>query len=296
LSQRFGLMVALLGATLGLGCAKGGSDDGAKRTPEPPPHPDVEIPADLSIPVDVDGKPAPPIDAKRLKMVKPDYSAEGHRAWKLVSLLGTAASRPGAIIEAAGAAGVSVTMRPPKAAAEPQPVLTLTRRGDVAAAVVTADDPFPDYHGRGGRLRRPGDPLPRVFPVTKLRVLVETSAAPPGLLGLGVTIDGKPLPTWAETVAGLPSRTVVADGENRPAWSARDIASKLGEGVRLAAVMGTDGRVEIKADDWAEGQREPVLRTNRRGTSVKLEWADKDGTTVRDTEIRGISALEFVRK
>jgi hypothetical protein len=52
-------------------------------------------------------------------------------------------------------------------------VLYLTRRGEMAAAVIDSADPFPDYHGQGGRLRRPGDPLPRVLPVSELRIRVE---------------------------------------------------------------------------------------------------------------------------
>jgi hypothetical protein len=49
-------------------------------------------------------------------------------------------------------------------------VLFLTRRGEVMVAAVDPKDPFPRYHGQGGRLRRGGDPMPRVAPVARLAV------------------------------------------------------------------------------------------------------------------------------
>jgi hypothetical protein len=36
--------------------------------------------------------------------------------------------------------------------------------------MVAPGDPFPAYHGQGRRLSRPGDPLPRVGGVTRIRV------------------------------------------------------------------------------------------------------------------------------
>jgi hypothetical protein len=77
------------------------------------------------------------------------------------------------VIEATGARGLSVLMRPTGGPSDPIAVLALSRRGDILAAMVESNDPFPDYHGQGGRLGRPGDPLPRISAVTKIRVFVE---------------------------------------------------------------------------------------------------------------------------
>jgi hypothetical protein len=57
----------------------------------------------------------------------------------------------------------------------PVPTLSLNRRGEVIVGLVAPDDPFPGYHGRGGRLSRPGDPLPHLAGPLKLRIFV-----PPG--------------------------------------------------------------------------------------------------------------------
>ena len=56
-----------------------------------------------------------------------------------------------------------------------EPVLFLTRRGDVVVAAVDPKDPFPKYHGQGGRLHRAGDTMPRISPVAKLAI---THASP----------------------------------------------------------------------------------------------------------------------
>jgi hypothetical protein len=40
----------------------------------------------------------------------------------------------------------------------------------VVVTVVLPENPFPDYHRQGGRLRRPGDLTPRISPVSRLRV------------------------------------------------------------------------------------------------------------------------------
>jgi hypothetical protein len=50
-------------------------------------------------------------------------------------------------------------------------VIMVSRRGDVIAQIVDEKQPFPTFHGQGGRLGRPpGEPLPRVPRVSKLRI------------------------------------------------------------------------------------------------------------------------------
>jgi hypothetical protein len=162
------VVVAIAGAVPA--CSRASEEQKAKRTPALPPPQEVDIPATLSIAVTVDGAAAPAITAERLRGETPDFTSPEHRAWRLTRLV-PALDQPGAAIEARGPTGVSVRLDRPADAAAMQPVLFLTRRGDVVVALVDPVDPFPDYHGQGGRLRRPGDPLPRLSPVTSLAVV-----------------------------------------------------------------------------------------------------------------------------
>jgi hypothetical protein len=122
----------------------------------PPPH------AALQMQITVEG--AAPIDAARLSGLKPDYEDSEHRAWKLATLLGDHA-----LFTVTGENDVMVQFRraPEK---EPQPALMLTRRGEPVALLIDPADPFPSYHGQGRRLGRPGDPMPRIAGVKKIRV------------------------------------------------------------------------------------------------------------------------------
>jgi hypothetical protein len=166
--------VGLVALALGIasGCSKPDDTSDAKRSPKPPPAASVAIPAALHVEVEVDGAPAPAIDAARLSGIKPDFSDEDHRAWRLTTLVGAAAARPGVVVNVLGDKGVALEMRPAGGASDPAPVLSLNRRGEVKVEVVAPDDPFPDFHGKGGRLNRPGDPLPRVAGPTRLRVFL----------------------------------------------------------------------------------------------------------------------------
>jgi hypothetical protein len=151
-------------------CSRAEDEGKGKRTPSAPPPVDVKIPAGLAIPVTVDGAAHAPIDAAVLAAHRPDFQDEDRRAWKLVTLV-PELDRDGARVEAVGQQGIRVQMARPPGAAGPQPVLFLTRRGDVVATLVDPAQPFPDYHGQGGRLRRPGDTMPHVTPVLELAVV-----------------------------------------------------------------------------------------------------------------------------
>lgn len=174
-AARIGLVCLALVAAA---CSKAGEEAEAKRSPISPPPPSVELPADLRIPVQVDGRDIQVITTADLAAAEPDFSDTDRRAWRLVELLGDRAPA-GTRVEAIGEGGVGISMSIPASEGEPQPVLFLTRRGDLVAAAVRADDPFPDYHGQGGRLRRPGDPLPRLTaPVVKLVLVPPADRAP----------------------------------------------------------------------------------------------------------------------
>jgi len=152
------------------GCSRAGEESEGKRTPIPPPPRQVSIPADLRIAVTIDGVAQPPIDAAALGAQAPDFADDERRAWKLTRLV-PAFDRTGAVVEAHGQGGVAIKLRRPAEAGAPQPVLFLTRRGGVAVTLVDPVEPFPTYHGQGGRLRRPGDPLPHLSPVHELAIV-----------------------------------------------------------------------------------------------------------------------------
>lgn len=159
----------LVAVTMAVACSDAGDASFAKRSPVPPPPRSVEVPMDLAIPVDIDDRAGTPVTRERLLSLRPDFMDSDRRVWLLTQVLGDAFT-PGSVVEAVGEGSVAIAMSHPSAAEEPQPVLFLTRRGDVVVTVVLPENPFPDYHGQGGRLRRPGDLTPRISPVSRLRV------------------------------------------------------------------------------------------------------------------------------
>lgn len=150
-------------------CSKASDESRTKRAPTAPPPPTVEIPASLKIEVTIDGAAAPAVDAARLLALPPDFADAERKAWRLTSLV-PAFNAPGRTIEAVGPSGMTLKLDVPASAAAMAPVLFLTRRGDIVVTVLDPAQPFPDYHGQGGRLRRPGDQQPHLSPVTALRV------------------------------------------------------------------------------------------------------------------------------
>jgi len=170
----------VMAAVLLAACSRAGEEESGKRAPIAPPPQVIDIPDGLNIPVEVDGAPAPAITRTTLAGVEPDFADAERRAWRLARILPGFAE--GAVVEAVGRDGVAITMQRPATEDEPQPVLFFTRRGEVVATQVRPEEPFPQFHGQGGRLRRPGDPTPRVSPVVTLRVRtggVARSPAPP---------------------------------------------------------------------------------------------------------------------
>jgi hypothetical protein len=272
----------------------------------------------VHIDVEIDGVAAAAIDAPRLSAAKPDFADDEHRSWRLATLVGPAATRPGAVVAAVGDKGVALEMPAGASASDPTPVLSLNRRGDVVVGLVTPDDPFPDFHGKGGRLNRPGDPLPRLASPTKLRVYVAGAAAAPGASSsagtgtgggkgegggeqsgaaaapLRVVVTGGAPTTWApDALAQVAHFAIHADGADKDAWSLRDVAHKLvGPTARVTAVVDGDGtHAKIDAKAWGDAKKTPVLRINRRGM-YKIEWVDKDGNLTMDDDVRDVRSVE----
>jgi hypothetical protein len=140
-----------------------------REMPKLPPPPQPKVPASLKIAVEIDGKAQAAIDADRLAKTAPDFSDGEHKAWRFSTLLGQPLAS-GSSIAVTGAQNVTITLKQPANAKDPQPVLTESRRGEVVAALVSPEDPFPAFHGQGRRLARPMDPLPRIAGVTKIAV------------------------------------------------------------------------------------------------------------------------------
>lgn len=175
--RSLGPMALVAALVLASACSKPSETTEAKRSPKPPP-PGASSDAipPVHVEVEIDGAPAAPIDGARLAASKPDFVDEDHRAWRIATLVGPAASRPGAVVAAVSEKGLALDMPAPAGPKDPVPGLSLNRRGDVVVGLVAPDDPFPDYHGRGGRLSRPGDPLPHLAAPAKLRVYVPPPA------------------------------------------------------------------------------------------------------------------------
>jgi hypothetical protein len=167
------LALALAAAFASAACSKASETTDAKRSPKPPPSEALPVPAALHVDVEIDGAAAPAIDAARLQSTKPDFGDEEHRAWRVATLVGPAAARPHVVVSAVSDKGVALDMRPDATPGGATPVVSLNRRGELHVGLVTPDAPFPDFHGHGGRLNRPGDPLPRLAAPTKLRIWVE---------------------------------------------------------------------------------------------------------------------------
>jgi hypothetical protein len=163
-----GLLVGLAGGAL-TACSKSDPNE-AKLMPKLAPPPTVELPADLRIEVEIDGQAAPPIDRQKLMATPPDFADEERRAWRLPTVLGAVAAPPTTTVFAAGAQDVSVELKTRRDDGLIG-VIIVSRRGDVVAAMVDEKTPFPQFHGQGGRLGRPPDPLPRVLKLSKLRVV-----------------------------------------------------------------------------------------------------------------------------
>jgi hypothetical protein len=166
--MRYALVAILVVASMVVACSKPSDESAAKRWQEPPPPPDIVVPEGVSIAVEVDGSAAPPITSAALNATKPDFADVEHRAWLVKSLV-PAASGPGTTIEASSRNGISVKLTQPTDDGL-EPAVYLTRRSEVIVAAIDPKQPFPPYHGQGGRLHRGGDAMPHVADVAKLAI------------------------------------------------------------------------------------------------------------------------------
>lgn len=158
----------LVVAIAAVACSRASDEGENKQWQTQPPPAAVTVPLGLAIAVDVDGAGRPAITTDTLKTTKPDFVDIDRHAWLIASLVPDA-KPAGSMVEAASASGVSIKITRPTADGL-EPVLFLTRRGEILVSEIDPKDPFPRYHGKGGRLHRAGDPMPRVVAVAKLSI------------------------------------------------------------------------------------------------------------------------------
>jgi hypothetical protein len=150
------------------GCSRASNEGEARQWAAVPPDKGIAIPAGLDIAVAVDGSPRTAITHDTLARIKPDFADDEHKAWLVAGLVAEARAT-GSTIEAVSSTGISVKFNRP-AADGLEPAIFLTRRGDIIVAALDPRDPFPRYHGQGGRLRRAGDPMPRSTAVARIEI------------------------------------------------------------------------------------------------------------------------------
>ncbi len=161
-------VVLLVFAPASGACSRASDEAEVKQWQDPPPARDTTPPADLRIELRIDGAAKEPIIASKLHGTKADFNDEERSAW-LIQTLVPEARVAGATVEAVSPAGLSVKFTRPSPEGL-EPVLFLTRRGEVIVSALDPKQPFPRYHGQGGRLHRAGDSLPRVAPVARLEI------------------------------------------------------------------------------------------------------------------------------
>ena len=243
--------------------------------------------------------------------LQPTFSAGDQHAWSLAALFGTASKREGARLESYDAEGTKTDIeRPFRPEGGFVWVLRPNKKGEAQLTLVDPKDPVPGFHGRGGNRGRAGDPAQqRVRKVTRLRLVLgkakpkeaptRDEAKQKMVLQLTVTIDGEERELTEESLAGLEALEVEGDSGKgkRDAWSARALARSLGgEAARLTEVVGRGGRsLVVHAEDWANAEKVPLLRLNRRG-QFKFHWAGKDLQPTNEPDMRDVSGLVMVTR
>jgi len=155
---------------LAAACGKTEPANEGKRMPAPPPA-KREIPADLEIAVTVDGEPRPPITHDTLVATPPDwFDKEQRKAWRVARLVGVEESLDRSFAITGTTNNITVEFPAKSTANTLVPALSLSQRGTMVVEFVDPNNPFPRFHGEGGRLGRSPESEPRVAGVTKIDV------------------------------------------------------------------------------------------------------------------------------
>ncbi len=305
--RRFrGRLLPLVGCLLLGLIACGGEEKPAAAGPAQAPTPTSELPAGLQIEVEIDGAPAPPIDAALLRRVEPDFRNGGRRSWRIEGLLGPAAARPNSVLEVENADGVA-TIFPPATRRMWEPVLSLNLRGDVLVSLRAREQASRAFHGRGGNRGRPGSPRRQIRDVAKLKLYARERGAGAARgrgqrrpeVVVAVFMDGEPTVSWKPSDLGTVETLVAVGGPSggvRPsqAWSLREVVQTLiGGDPVVTKLQGRGGRgFELDPSDWRNAEKVPVLRLNRRG-EFKFEWHTPSGQRLPGAGVRGVSEIHL---
>lgn len=150
-------------------CGKSEPANEGKRMPAPPPNVKREIPADVNIAVTVDGETKPPITQAVLLATPPDWSDKDQRkAWRIAKLVGVEEAVDRAFAITGTTNNITVEFPAKSTANALVPALALSQRGTLVVEFVDPADPFPRFHGEGGRLGRSPESEPRVAGVTRI--------------------------------------------------------------------------------------------------------------------------------
>ena len=261
------------------------------------------IPEGLSVQVIVDGEPGPLIDTARLRRHPPDFKAADRHGWRLSTLLPKRYRPADMTVEVEDPAGDRHLVASVVDAGDRIVVVAVNKSG-LRVAQVSAEQPWPPFHGRGGNRGRQGDPsrIKRVKRVVLTAATASTAnpsttvtAAAAAPLAVEVRIQGGATRTWTRAdLNRVPTRAFApgdGDGE-RAAWSLRDVvATMVGKEATLLEVHGKRGRhMQVPAASWADPTRTPLLRINRDG-ELKFLWVGEDMRPLGDRQIRRVQAL-----
>lgn len=158
----------LLVLVLAVACGKSEPANEGKRLPAPPPA-KREIPADLKIEVTIDGEARPPITHATLSATPPDWSDKDQRkAWRVARIVGVEEALDRSFAITGTSNNITVEFPAKSTANALVPALALSQRGQIVVEFVDPADPFPRFHGEGGRLGRSPESEPRVSGVTRI--------------------------------------------------------------------------------------------------------------------------------
>jgi hypothetical protein len=151
-----------------IACGKSEPANEGKRMPAPPPS-KREIPADVNITVVVDGQARPAITRDVLLATPPDWEDKDQRkAWRVSRLAGVEESLDRSFAITGTTNNITIEFPAKSAANTLVLALAVSQRGTMVVELVDPADPFPRFHGEGGRLGRSPESEPRVAGVTKI--------------------------------------------------------------------------------------------------------------------------------
>lgn len=301
------LPVIVMAVTVAVVSCKGGGGGASSR----PTRIEVDIAGSVHV-----------IDDAALRATEPDHRDQDRRAWRVEALLGGKAMPVPATLEAWGTDGQVARFEGGlRDARGREAVLARNRRGEIVLAYVAPGDPFPAFHGGGGKRGKPPHDAVIVRGVSRLRLTPAPAPSPapagggrepkdPGEraamsgaeIDLEVRREGAPPLRWTRAdLARVPALQVEGDGGDgqRDAWDLRQVVKTLvGPEARPVSVIAEGNlRIAITPAHWDDPKRVPILRINRRAM-VRFQWVDAATLEPFDepeTEARDVRLLELAK-